>query len=225
MKTALIGLVFLILPHLAAWADDLDVLADPNSSVAECQRAYEKLTHADFASIASKLAMLMGGPVELPSGVLSIGDLKLVYSPPKLPFPALIDALGPRPPPLWTLGNLWRYQLNAFKPRRRSLPILLPIVESHGLGRDGRFIALSEIDSILSFEADDTDPSLPPLEDTLRHLDVLAKDAHETVPFRRELVTILYREGDPNRYLDLAIELSSRESVPVTELQQFVWCT
>jgi hypothetical protein len=84
---------------------------------------------------------------------------------------------------------------------------------------------LLEILTDLHLRRELSDPSAPPIDAVLAPLDRLVRDAKQPNAFRRLLLEILFEHGDPNRYLDLAIVLTSTEKTPAGRAQAFIDCT
>jgi hypothetical protein len=62
---------------------------------------------------------------------------------------------------------------------------------------------------------------LPPIGKILARLDRLVRDESMPNYLRRRLVTVLFEHGDPNQYLELAISLTSSESIELRRSEAF----
>jgi hypothetical protein len=211
MRAAIITLS-LVCVVFAAHADDLDLIVDFKVSADSRGQAYGRLTSAYFPAIAAKLATLIGNHRVL----TGIGPrTKQPWSEPQL---SEGDRIG------CTLGQLWSYHVNAANTRGQNIDLMLALLEDTSVGQ-GRQLAISEIKALLRFGRQSSDPSLSPLDTILIRLDRFARDPKPPNYFRQEIVGILFEHGDPNEYLDLAIELSSTEDTPRRQADVLCLCT
>ncbi len=195
-----------------ACADDLDVIVDKSSSAASRGQAYQRLTSAEFPVIAAKLATLIGTH---PLFTNLWPGITQPWAEPQLSEDDRIAS---------TLYQLWSYHTEPGKPHGQNLGLMLALLEDAAVGT-GRSLALSAVSSQLHFGDVFSDPSQPSLDRVLTRLDRLAHDPRQPGDLRRRVVTILFEHGDPNNYLDLAIELSAAEATSSRQAESFRFCT
>lgn len=214
MRIAIVLAITIAIATHIALADDLDTVSDARVSEKDRKEAYSRLAAAEFQPIAAKLATL-------------IGNLPVLYLSDTGP---LTEKSSAKPkfsednPIRDILYRLWRQHTETFEKRGEAIPIMLALLEDPAVGA-GRYLAIDELSSRLHFGRAFSDPSLPPIEKVLTRLDRLATDPKQPNDFRRRLVAILFEHGDPNKYLDLAIDLSSREKPTFRESEAFRFCT
>ena len=209
MRKAII-ILSLVCGGFASYADDLDVIADHKTTADERGKAFERLTNADFNSIAAKLATLIGTHF-------------------------VITGIGPRTKEPWnetqlsegdrigcTLSQLWQYHVRPTNSRGQNVGIMLTLLEDPSV--QGKQLVIVELNSLLHFGRQFSDTSLS-WETILSRLDRFARDSEQPNYFREQIVKILFEHGDPNQYLDLAIELSSLETTPRGQADAFRLCT
>lgn len=211
MCKAIIHLVIALVVY-SARADDLDVIVDTKVSAEDRGQAYQRLLSADFPTIAAKLATLEGTH-------------------------PIFTGIGPRTKQPWfetqlsegdrigcTLSQLWQYHVNAVKSREQNINLMLTLLEDPSVGQ-GRQRVIGELSALLHFGRQLSDISPSSLDTTLSHLDRFARDSKQPNFFRQQIVKILGEHGDPNLYLDLAIELSAAEDTPRKQANAFCLCT
>lgn len=69
------------------------------------------------------------------------------------------------------------------------------------------------------------EPLPPSIDEILRRLDRLAHDPKQPTAIRLRLIEILFEHGDPNKCLDLAIELASTQGTRLKRAETFRLCT
>ncbi|MFN0075340.1 MAG: hypothetical protein ACKVY0_02585 [Prosthecobacter sp.] len=204
--------VLIILTTLSSFGQNVLRMNEDTVDSAELKKTYDHYVGSEFSDIAHELAKRAGENSILQS---YIPNEKLAE--PWTHSMAL------------TLSQAWRFHTDYAvrkEPRGRIFEVLMQVVEDDEIGA-GRRIALGEIATRLhwgSYPATN-DGSLPPMEDTIRRLSAIAQDQHEDAALRRAIVPILYQYGDPNAYLDLAIELTSAETSPLAIGETFRFAT
>jgi hypothetical protein len=107
-----------------------------------------------------------------------------------------------------TLQILWEAQLARAKSPGQNIEVLLNLIDDATLGK-ARSLPVNDVFVCLGTARPSADPAMPPLEMILKRLERPAFDPKEPAELRSHIVRILYKHGDPNRYLDLALQLSS----------------
>lgn len=208
MKTLLT--VILFFTTISTFAQNVFRLNQETVDPAELKKTYDHYAGSKFSAIAHELAKRVG---ENPSLEGYIPNDKLAR-----PWTHSLSL---------TLSQAWRFHTNYAarkEPRGKIFEILMTIVENDEVGA-GRNIALGEIATRLRWGRKPVDQSLPPLKETVRRLSEIAKDKREGNFLRRMIVPILYEHGDPNKYLDLALELTSKEKSPLAIAEAFRFAT
>ena len=213
--------VFLLGLNHCSFADDLDAIVARDISAVQRGELYERLTKVEFAPIAAKLARLKGH------------------------YP-ILTGIGPQTRQPWsesglsegdkigcTLHQLWEHHLDAARQRGDSVQIMLSVLDDPifqpGVGAalpdfplrgfddrfDGRLSALSVIQSELIVSRGKLPQALR--ERILKRLDQMVQDAAQPAALRERAIGMLSAHGDPNEYLELAIQLSSKERTPVRQ--------
>jgi len=208
----LLLVLFIVAP--AAWADDLDLMVDETVSAEVRAEAQARLASAEFRSIIARLSELISShriESELRSGMGSPCD-----EPEKLNERARIDC---------NLRQLWRQHMVAAKARREDVELMLDLLEDPSVGL-GKRLVVWDLSSRLQIAIDNYQWSfLPTLQEVLQRLECFAQDAREPDDLRRVIIDLLVRNGDQNKYLDLALELSSAGDTPHRRAEFFQSCT
>jgi hypothetical protein len=210
--TTLLALCLLGSP---ARADDLDVIVDKTASAESRGQAYYRLTSAEFAPIAAKLARLIGHN----SVFTGIGPA--TQEPWKEAQLSDHDRIG------CTLRQLWRKHFETRRPRGENVELLFGLLEDPSVGR-GRHRVAVELVACLRGATLAPDPSMPPMQDILRRLERLVQDPkepEEPEAVRSYVLDLLFVHGDQNKYLDLAIRLTSTGDKPMRRAELFRSCT
>ena len=205
----ILSLVFVV---FTSFADDLDVIVDCKTTPDERGKAYERLTNTDFNLIAAKLATLRGTH-------------------------HVLTGIGPRTKEPWnetqlsegdrigcTLWQLWGYHVSAIKSSKKQMEIELALLEDSSVG-NGRSFVIGEVSMLLHYSRQLSTETNSSQETVLSRLDRFARDSKQPNYFRERIVNILIEQGDPNQYLNLAIELSSHEDTPRRQADAFKLCT
>jgi len=182
-----------------ARADDLDIIDSKDTSLEARGQAYERLSNADFSTFAAKLLRLPGAHSFAHEGVE-------------------IRTQRPWSDPAYTLRQLW-------KNRTYDLPTdpFVSLLDDPSIG-DGAFWMMERLEGVLQGLRSSLDKSPPSIESVLKHLENFAIAPHQSISLRRTIVGKLIEHGDPNRYLDLAIELCSVENSPSGRAEAFRFC-
>jgi hypothetical protein len=196
----------------AAPADDLDIIVDHKATAEARGEAYERLAFAEFPKFAAKLATLLATQPVL-SG---IG--------PRTKKPWLEIQFGVPDRIQFTVSQLWFLNTEGSTPSGHLVGLMLALIEDPSIG-PGRSVAVSDLRIRLHNGKYSADPTVPPLGNILRRLDRSVRDATMPNAIRRSIVAILFEHGDPNHYLDLAIELTSAEGAPGYQAEAFRNCT
>ncbi|MEK7952820.1 hypothetical protein [Luteolibacter soli] len=165
----------------------------------ELKKIYDHYTGSKFADIAHELAKRVSEQLDLRG-----------YIPEEKLAEPWTDSLQ------LTLSQAWRYQMDSVARKEtygEKFGTLMSVLEDPKVGQ-GRMYALAELHTRIYWGNQHGDKSLPPMEETLARLSAIALNKAEGTELRLALVPILYEYGDPNEYLDLAIELSSLEKKP-----------
>lgn len=178
----------------------------------ELKRVYDHYVGSEFAEIAQELAKRVG--VNQPHQS-HIPQEKLAE-----PWTHSLSL---------TLSSAWRFHTDyaALKePVGKKFEILMAVLENRDV-RSGRRLALNEIATRLHWGSYPVtkDGSLPPNSDTIRRLRAIAFNRQEQTELREAIVPILFEHGDPNDYLELAIELASLKSDPLAIAASFRFAT
>jgi hypothetical protein len=210
MKRLLTALI--VFMTLSSFAQNVFRLNQEPVDPAELKKTYNRYAGSAFPTIAHELAKRVGENLSLES---YIPNEKLAQ-----PWTHSLSL---------TLSQAWRFHTDYAarkEPRGKIFGILMNVVEDDEVG-PGRRIALGEIATRLHWGSYPVtnDESLPPIEDTVRRLSTIAQDQNENAELRRAVVPILYQYGDPNAYLDLAIELTSPETSPLAIAEAFRFAT
>ena len=210
MKRLLTALI--ILTTVSSFGQNVFSLNQEPVDPAELKKTYNRYVGSEFSTIAHELAKRVG---DNPSLEGYIPNEKLAQ-----PWKHSLSL---------TLSRAWRFHADyaARKEQRGKIfEILMNVVEDDEV-EAGRRIALSEIATRLHWghSTVTNDESLPPIEDTVWRLFTIAQDQNENAELRRAIVPILYQYGDPNAYLDWAIELTSAESSPLAITEAFRFAT
>lgn len=177
---------------------------------AKLKKVYDHFTGSEFSEIAHDLAKRVGENPVLQGSIPQDKQSK--------PW---THSLG------LTLANAWRFHTNYAarkEPLGKVFDVLMSVLQDDAVGA-GRRIALGEISTRLYWGRlpGTHDKSLPPLQDTISRLSAIALDPEEDVALRKALVPVLFEHGDPNEYLDLAIEITSgeKDSLAIAEAFRF----
>ena len=202
-------LVFAGFFHLNATAQSLDSSAEKLDEQ-ERKKIYDRFIGEDFSKVASELARGAPGERYCPAGYVSH---ELLQSPWK-------GSLG------FVYGRAWAHHANfdyqaGTEGLGEHMETLLTVLEDRGVG-SGRGAGVSEIARYLRWNrSQTTDESLPENEAILRRVRAIAVDDREPDGLRRFLLPTLFEYDDPNPYLDLAMELASREGTPLAKAEAF----
>lgn len=210
--TALLALCLVV---STARADDLDVIVDKTASAESRGQAYYRLASVDFPPIAAKLARLIGNN----SVFTGIGPT--TQEPWKEAQLDEHDRIG------CTLRQLWRQHFETKRPRGEDIELLFGLLEDPSVGR-GRHMVAVQLRSRLHFGSQHPDPSMPRMQDVLGRLDRLVQDPkepEEPEAVRSYVLDMLLEHGDQNKYLDLAIRLTSSGDKPMRRAELFRSCT
>ena len=210
MKRFLAALIVLI--SVSSFAQNVFRLNEKPIDPVELKKMYDHYMSSEFSAIAHDL-------------VMRIGENPILHG--YIPNEKLAEP--------WThsmaltLSKAWRFHTDYAKrkePLGKIFEVLMKVVEDDEVG-NGRRIALGEIATRLHWGSYlvTNDDSLPPIEDTIRRFSIIAQDQHENVALRRAIVPILYQYGDPNVYLDLAMELTSAETSRLAIAEAFRFAT
>jgi len=215
MKTfaffVLVGLLFIF--SLNANADKLDLLVDTNTTSKIRGELYASLCKKDFSKMAYKLAKLK----TTHSVISSIGpQTKKPWNEEQL---SLGDRIG------CTLSLLWRYHVIRVKQKSYAecIELMMSIFGNTKAKDRERQIALREIASNLHFGVSPYGRTLSTTEvnKTISRLDKYVFDESESIELRKSILPILFEHGDPNKYLNLAIEITNIETNPLVKVQLF----
>jgi len=195
LHTSLILALALTLCLRTARADDLDQLADPTITGDERGQVYARLKEVPFPPIAARL--------------LTAIDSHPVHACKVRPTKPWSDAnLSEGDRIACTLQKLWEAQLARAKTPGQNIEVLLNLIDDTSLGKV-RGLPVNDVFVCLGATRRSPDPAMPPLEMILKRLERPAFDSKEPADLRAHIVRILYKHGDPNRYLDLALQISS----------------
>jgi hypothetical protein len=197
----------------AARADDLDVMVDETVSVEIRAEAQTRLNAVEFRSIISRLSELISSHrVESrpPSGMRSHCE-----TPEKLNERERIGC---------KLRELWRQHMAAAKGRGDDMELMLGLLEDPSVGL-GKSLVVWEVSSRLQIATEHRWTLAPPVPEVLQRLDRFVRDARESDELRRVIIDALLQNSDQNKYLDLALELSSAGDTPVSRSKYFQFCT
>ena len=203
----------LLLVNTTLLADELDLLVNRNTSSEMCGKLYSSLCKKDFSEIAPKLA-------------------KLITTHP------VITGIGPQTNKPWnekqlsqddrigcTLWQLWRYHVIRVKQKSYAecIELMMSIFGNTKAKDRERQIALREISSNLHFGVSPYGRTLSTTEvnKTISRLDKYVFDESESIALRKSILPILFEHGDPNKYLNLAIEITNIETNPLVKVQSF----
>jgi hypothetical protein len=194
---------FIILPGDLMRLPEGVMMGGGETDPVKLKTIYDRYTGSKFADIAHELARELGENPDLTTGIIPAGR----------------DATPWGYNLSFTLRHAWEFHTDTARrkePYGANFELLLSLVEDAKVG-PGRTWALHELSNRLYWGSQTVtgDGSLPPMEETIRRLRVIALDkAEKDFELRREIVRVIYQHGDPNEVLDLAIELSSREGDP-----------
>jgi hypothetical protein len=197
----------------AAWADDLDVMVDETVSVEIRAEAQARLTSVEFRPIMARLSELISShrvTSRLPSGMSSHCD-----TPEKLNERERIGC---------KLIQLWQQQMKAAKERGDDMELMLGLLEDPSVGL-GKRIVVWGVSTRLQSATETRRTLVPPVPEVLQRLDRFVQDARESDEIRRVIIDALLQNGDQNKYLDLALELSSAGETPQRQSEYFEFCT
>lgn len=208
-------LLALCLMGSTAWADDLDIIVDKTVSAESRGQAYYRLTSVEFHLIAAKLARLVG------DHLVSTGIEPTTKEPWKE------TRLDERDRIACTLWQLWRQHFETKRPRGEDIELLLGLLEGPSVGR-GRHRVAVELDSRLHADSLYGDQSMPRKQDLLSRLERLVPDPvepEEPEAVQSYILALLFRHGDQNKYVDLALRVSSTVDKPMRRAELFRSCT
>ncbi len=211
----LIALLALSLVALSsARGDDLDIMVDETVSADVRAEAQDRLAAVEFRSIMARLSELIKShriESELRSGMDSPCD-----KPEKLNERERIGC---------KLRELWRHHMASAKGDREDVELMLDLLEDPSVGQ-GKRLVVWELCSRLQSALDNYRWSfLPTLHEVVQRLERFVRDAREPDDLRRVFVDFLVRNGDQNKYFDLALELASAGDTPSRQAEFFQACT
>jgi hypothetical protein len=205
---------------VVARADDLDVIANRTASAEAKGQAYERLCQADFSTFAAKLATIYGGVVaEQRNGLIAVSGIGPMTA---QPWAEVRLSEGDRI--AYTLRWIWDYKLKTAKTQGECMNLMLDVIENPSVG-EGRRMAVMQLDPLFKTYIYSWDSSMPPMEEMLARLERRAFDQKEPNDFRQWVLAVVIQYGDPNRCLDLAIQLVSAQESPLDQMETFRFCT
>ncbi|QIF02126.1 hypothetical protein [Roseimicrobium sp. ORNL1] len=207
MRVASLILSLLMATQAATQADDLDVIADYQTTPQARGEAYYRLMKEDFTTYARKLFTLCS-----PMGRVGSGGPAT-----KEPWNELLLTEDDRIK--YTLDQLWAERMSDEDTHAKTLPIMLEMVEDESLGLK-RQIALAHIQVCLK-RAKGPVPGLPPLDELYSRLERIARDKKQPLHVQQSALRVILVNAKPDGYLDLAAQLSAREPRAIDKAATF----
>ena len=108
----------------------------------------------------------------------------------------------------FTLLQLWYYHLEEREQKMEHVGLLLDLLESPEIGY-GKSLALYQITEAIYHGLPHNSAKIPSKDGVMKRLDALVQDTRQPLDLRQQLVTILFKYGDADKYFDRIIEMSS----------------
>lgn len=161
--------------------------------------AYQRLTKAEFPVIAKKLATQFSTAMML----TGLG--------PSTKEPWKEARLSDWERSQFTLLQLWDYHLGEKAQSVEHAGLLLDLLELPDIGH-GKHLALHKIIEAIDHGLPHNSAKIPSVQSVLKRLGALAQDTRHPVDLRQQLVTVLFKYEDADKYFDLITEIISSKS-------------
>jgi hypothetical protein len=209
MKT-LLSITICIL-NLPVWGQTFGKIDEKHIAPDELKRVYDYYVNSEFSDVAHELAKRTGDNPVL-QGYISDDHLKS-------PWKHSLEL---------TFSSAWQLHTDYAtlkETRGKKFETLMKVLEDKKVG-SGRSLALQAIATRLHWgRQTPIDTSLPPMENTVDRLRTIVFDKSEGDSLRNAILPVLYEHHDPSEYLELAIELSSKQHTPLTIAEAFRFAT